>query len=300
VLTLTLCRQIHRGIKIESWGAAARMADNTRSILITGCSSGIGRASAISLHRRGWRVFATARRNADLADLASKGVEPVHLELRDPESVAACADRVLERTDGKLFAVFNNAAYGQPGAVEDLPGPVLRQQFEVNVFAWHDLTCRLVPAMRANGRGRIIQCSSVLGLISPPYRGAYNATKFALEALTDAMRHELADSGIKVSLIEPGPIETKFVDHALSALQSNIDIENSPHRERYQERLGQMRAGGSQQFKLEADKVVDKLIHALESGRPKTRYYVTVPTYVAAVTRHLLPRPIEDRIIASS
>ncbi len=271
-----------------------------RSVLITGCSSGIGWTCANGLKARGWRVFATARKDEDLERLRAAGLEPVHLELRDPASIAACADHVLAATDGKLFALFNNAAYGQGGAVEDLPVDVLRDQFEVNFFSWHDLTRRLIPAMRAQGTGRIVQCSSVLGLISPPFRGAYNATKFALEALSDSMRHELAGSGIQVSLIEPGPIESRFVDHALQALKTNIGIANSPHREKYETRLATMQEGGVQRFKLPPEKVLDKLVHALERRRAKTRYYVTIPTYIAAISRHALPRPIEDRLIANS
>ena len=269
-----------------------------RSVLITGCSSGIGLASAKTLHARGWRVFATARRPADLAMLAGLGLEPIALELRDPASVAACAAAVLNRTGGELSALFNNAAYGQPGAVEDLPVDVLRDQFEVNLFSWHALTRPILTAMRKNDRGRIVNCSSVLGLIAPPYRGAYNASKFALEALTTSMRHELYGSGIHISLIEPGPIDTRFVEHALDMFRNKIDIAGSRHSEAYQRRLAAMAAGGT--FKLPPEAVAAKLVHALENPRPKPHYYVTWPTYMAVAMKRALPRAVADRLERSS
>ena len=261
----------------------------TRAILITGCSSGIGRAAALTLHGRGWRVFATARRPEDLAALQADGVTPVHLELADPASIAACAQHVLEATGGRIDALFNNAAYGQTGAVEDLTADVLRAQFEVNVIGTHDLTRRLIPAMRAQGHGRIVQCSSVLGLISGPFRGAYSSSKFALEALSDAMRHELHGTGIHVSLIEPGPIRTNFVVRALEIAERTLPLETSPHSERYRTLIAGLRAGGRQRFKLEPEAVVSRLIHALESPRPKIRYYVTTPTHLAVAARRVLP-----------
>ncbi len=268
-----------------------------RSVLITGCSSGIGLASAKAMQARGWRVFATARKPADLAMLQDLRLEAVPLELRDPASVAACARSVLERTDGKLTALFNNAAHGQPGAVEDLPVEALREQFEVNLFSWHALTRPILAAMRQHGSGRIVNCSSVLGLISPPYRGAYNASKHALEALTEAMRHELYGTAIHISLVEPGPIDTRFVEHALELFRAKIDIANSAHHEVYQRRLAAMAAGGTQTFKLQPEAVATKLVHALESPRPKVRYYVTIPTYLAVIGRRVLPRLLSDRMV---
>jgi NAD(P)-dependent dehydrogenase (short-subunit alcohol dehydrogenase family) len=176
-----------------------------RTLLVTGASSGIGLASARLMKARGWRVLATARNEADLARLeGEEGVEALRLDLADLASVAACAAEALKRTEGRLFGLFNNAAFGQVGAVEDLSADILRRQIEVNVIATHELTRLVLPAMRRQGEGRIVQCSSVLGLISAPYRGAYCASKFALEALSDALRLELAGSGIRVSIIEPG------------------------------------------------------------------------------------------------
>lgn len=266
-----------------------------RSILITGCSSGIGLASAKVMKARGWRVLATARTPDDLAMLErDAGVEALHVELSDPASVAACAAEALARTDGRLFALFNNGAYGQVGAVEDLTAEVLRRQLEVNLIAQHDLTRRVIPAMRANGEGRIVQCSSVLGLVSVPFRGAYCASKFALEALSDAMRHELAGTNIHISLIEPGPIRTRFVEHAMNNLKVTVDLENSPHAATYKARLASMQTGGKSLFKLEPEAVAAKLVHAVESARPRRRYYVTWPTYFAAVARRALPPVMAD------
>ena len=268
-----------------------------KSILITGASSGIGLASARLLRAKGWRVLATARAEADLIMLQrDAGVEALHLELADPRSVAWCASEALRLTDGKLTALFNNAAYGQVGAVEDLDPAVLRQQFEVNLFGTHDLTRRIMPAMRANGHGRIVQCSSVLGIVSVPYRGAYCASKFALEALSDAMRHELRGTDIHVSIIEPGPIRTRFVERALATFRATVDIENSAHRTTYLARLAAMEQGGKSTFKLEPEAVAWKLVHAVESPRPKRRYAVTIPTYIAAVSKRVLPASLADWI----
>jgi NAD(P)-dependent dehydrogenase (short-subunit alcohol dehydrogenase family) len=187
---------------------------------------------------RGWRVFATARKAQDIARLRDEiGVESLYLDYAEPQSIAQAAEQALKATDGKLTALFNNGTYGQPGAVEDLKPDVLRAQFEAAVFGWHDLTARMIPAMRANGGGRLVFCSSVLGLIAAPYRGAYCASKFAVEALADVLRLELRGTGIHVVLIEPGPIASRFAEHALEAYRRNIDLEDSPHREIYRARI---------------------------------------------------------------
>lgn len=272
-----------------------------KSILITGASSGIGLAAAETLKQRGWRVLATARKPADIERLRiEEGLEVIPLELSQQSSVEACADEALRLTDGRLTALYNNAAYGQVGAVEDLTTDVLRAQFEVNFFAAHTLVRRLLPAMRANGVGRIVQCSSVLGLMATPYRGAYCASKFALEALTDSLRLELAETPIHVSLIEPGPIRTNFVATALQHFRAAVDIEKSAHRATYLQRLQSMEEGGTDRFKLEPSEVVFKLIHALESDKPQRRYYVTTPTHAAVMMKRLLPPALLERIAAHS
>jgi len=278
-----------------------------RSILITGCSSGIGYSCALGMKERGWRVFATARSEADLDRLKAEGLESIHLDYAQPKSIEACAEAVLAATDGKLFALFNNGAYGQPGAVEDLRTDVLKAQFETNVFGWHDLTRRLIPAMRANGAGRIVQCSSVLGLVALKWRGAYTASKFAIEALSDTMRLELESSGVRVSVIEPGPIRSRFQEHGLAHFKANIDIENSVHRADYARQIAKNEAliAGSQwgyerpgdrpsrsllpRYRLGPDAVLAKLIHAVESSNPRPRYHVTAATHAMAAARRILP-----------
>lgn len=274
------------------------MDEKKRTILITGASTGIGLAAATRMKARGWRVLATARKPGDLERLRSSvGVEPLSLELAEEASIRDCADQALSLTGGRIDALFNNAAYGQVGAVEDLSADLLRRQIEVNVIGTHELTRRIVPAMRAKGSGRIVQCSSVLGLVAGPYRGAYCASKFALEALSDAMRLELAGAGIFVSLIEPGPIRTRFLETALENFRRTIDIEGSAHRTTYLARLKGMEAGGKTTFKLEPEAVVEKLVHAVEARRPRLRYFVTKPTYVAAALKRVLPDRALDRLL---
>ena len=260
-----------------------------RSILITGCSSGIGHACAHGLAARGWRVVASARKAADVARLTDEGLSAVQLDLDDPASIAAGLDAALTHTGGRLDALFNNGAYGQAGAVEDLTRDVLRAQFETNLFGWHDLTCRVIPLMRTQGHGRIVQNSSVLGLIGLPYRGAYVATKFALEGLTDTLRLELAGSGIHVSLIEPGPILSRFRENGYAVYLRTIDAEHSVHRASYARMAARLtKVGATQRFTLPPEAVLRKLIHALESPRPHPRYYVTFPTHLMGTLRRVL------------
>ena len=269
-----------------------------RTILITGCSSGIGRTCALGMKARGWKVFATARKPADLDDISALGLHAVYLDYTEPDSIAACAGEVLRQTGGGLDALFNNGAYGQPGAVEDLRPDVLRLQFETNFFGWHDLTRRLAPVMRARGQGRIILCSSVLGLIGLKFRGAYVASKFALEGLTDCLRLELRGSGVSVSLIEPGPIESRFTATAVKAFEDNIDAENSVFREAYARRMRRLKRGGATRFKLGPEAVLDRLVHAAESRNPKPRYAVTTPTYLMSGLKRVLPTSWFDAVLA--
>jgi NAD(P)-dependent dehydrogenase (short-subunit alcohol dehydrogenase family) len=269
-----------------------------RSILITGCSSGIGECVAHGLAARGWRVFASARGSADVERLGASGLEAVVLDLQDSESIATALAEVLDRNGGRLDALFNNGAYGQPGAVEDLSRETLRDQFETNLFGWHELTNRIIPVMRAQGHGRIVQNSSVLGLIALPFRGAYNASKFALEGLTDTLRLELHGSGIHVSLVEPGPVLSRFRQNSLAALRANIDVEASVHRDKYRGALRRLeKEGPAAPFTLPPEAVLKKVIHALESPRPQARYYVTFPTYLFGTLRRLLPSRWLDRVL---
>jgi NAD(P)-dependent dehydrogenase (short-subunit alcohol dehydrogenase family) len=270
-----------------------------RSVLVTGCSSGIGRSVARGLQARGYRIFATARHSEDLQVLADEGFDAVPLELSDSGSVQAAADSVLERSQGLLYGLFNNAGYGLTGAVEDLSRQALRAQFETNVFGTVDLTNRIIPAMRRQGRGRIINNSSVLGLVALPFRGAYAASKFALEAITDALRLELARTGIRVSLIEPGPIDTRFREHAYRAFKEGVDAEHSVHRGAYaatEHRLSSKEP--TSRFSRQPEAVLKCVVHALESRRPKIRYYVTPATPLLAALRRLLPYRAMDWVVA--
>ena len=262
----------------------------TKSILVTGSSTGIGYACAIGLKNRGYRVLATVRNMEDAKRLQAEGLEVLMLDYAHSASVKTCAEQVAKLTDGKLFALFNNGAFGQPGAVEDLSRKVLEDQFAANFFGWHELTPLCLPMMRAGGEGRIINVSSVLGIVAMKWRGAYNASKFAIEGLTDTMRLELRGSGIHVSTIEPGPITSKFVETSLKKFDRNIDVEKSHYKLAYEKQLARLGKGGSNRFKLPPEAVLEKLIHALESRRPKAHYYVTTPTYIMGFAKRLLPQ----------
>lgn len=274
------------------------MTNTKKTILITGCSSGIGQAAAMAFRDRGWRVIATARKDADLDRLRSDlGIDALKLELGDLASVKACADEILRLTGGRLDALYNNAAYGQIGAMEDVSGEVLRRHLDVNVVGPHELTRLLLPAMRNQGHGRIVNCSSVLGLVSGPFRGPYCASKFALEAITDALRYELAGTGLHVSLLEPGPIYTKFLDTTLDTFRATIDVDASPHREAYKKRLAAMANDTQSKLKMGPGAVVKALVHAVESPRPKARYRISPHTHAIALMKRVLPGRALDEIM---
>lgn len=269
-----------------------------KNILITGCSSGIGYASAKGLKARGYQVYTTARKMNDVDKLKAEGFHCIQLDYADSKSVQLCADKLLKLIDGNLYAVFHNGAYGQPGAVEDLTRNTLEKQFAANVFGWMELNNRLIPHMRVNNQGRIIFNSSVLGLVSLPFRGAYNASKYAIEGFADTLRLELSDTNIKVSLIEPGPIESRFRPNALQALKDNVDMEASPHRERYVGTLKRLaKQGKVDPFTLPPEAVLEKVILCLEKQNPKPHYYVTKPTYIMGFLKRLLPTTFMDKFI---
>jgi len=270
-----------------------------KSILITGCSSGIGLDAARSLHARGWRVFATCRAEADCERLRGEGLESFRLDYDDEASVEAAVAEVVSRTGGTLDALFNNGAYAIPGAAEDLPRAAMRAIFESNLIGHHDLTCRVIPIMRKQGHGRIINNSSVLGLVGLRWRGAYVATKFALEGLTDVLRIELRGTGLKFILIEPGPITTSFRDNAAKQFEKWIDWKNSALNAEYAVLRDRFyNSTGRDRFELPASAVTVKLIHALESPRPKPRYFVTTPTYLMGFARRILPTAALDWFLA--
>jgi NAD(P)-dependent dehydrogenase (short-subunit alcohol dehydrogenase family) len=271
-----------------------------RSILITGCSSGIGLDAARSLKARGWRVFATCRQEGDCARLRAEGLESFALDLADPKSIADAVDEALTRTGGTLNALYNNGAFACPGAVEDLPRGALAEIFETNVFGTHDLTRRVIPAMRAQGHGRIVTCSSVLGLVGARWRGAYVATKFALEGLTDVLRIEMRDTPLKIILLEPGPIGTNIRQNSIPHFERWVNWQASPRAEQYRgalrTRLYESR--GPDRFELSPAAVTAKLVRALESPRPRARYYITTPTYLMGALRRVLPTRTLDWLIA--
>jgi NAD(P)-dependent dehydrogenase (short-subunit alcohol dehydrogenase family) len=277
-----------------------RQAGNLRTIIVTGASSGIGAYCARALKRDGWQVFATARKPEDIAALEADGIEAFFLDYRDPASIETLVAEVTARTGGRLDALYNNGAHAQAGAVEDLPVEALREQFEANFFGWHDLTRRIVPLMRSQGHGRIVHCSSILGLVPVKYRGAYTASKFALEGLMLTLRQELDGSGIHVSMIEPGPIESRLPSNGLAWFERYIDVEVSPHRQEYEAQLARLREGGVRsRMKLGPEAVYDVLKHALEHPHPRPHYLVTTPAKLGAMLKRLLPATMLYRFLAA-
>ena len=270
----------------------------SKTILITGCSSGIGYTTAVELKNRGHKVIATARKSEDVTRLRQEGFTAIQLDLADSVSIQQAVEQALELTDGKIDALFNNAAFGQPGAVEDLSRDVLRFQFETNLFGTHELTNLLIPIMRKQGHGRIIYNSSVLGLVAMKYRGAYNASKFALEGLADTLRLELYLTNIHISLIEPGPILSNFRNNAYMLYKQNIDPTHSFHKFAYQAMEARLqKEGAAVPFTLPATAVSEKVIQALETKQPKMRYYVTFPTYLFAFLKRILPMSWLDTLL---
>lgn len=272
-----------------------------KAILITGCSTGIGYCVAKALHEQGYRVFATARKQESVDALLAEGLESLQLDLTDSDSIQQAFDEVMRRTDGELYALFNNGAYGLPGAVEDLSREALRVQFETNVFGWQELTNLAIPVMRKQGFGRIIQNSSVLGFVSLSFRGSYNASKYAIEGLSDTMRLELRGTNIHVSLIEPGPIASQFRANSVRALAEFIDVDKSVHREKYLKVLERLnKKGPAVPFTRPPEDVLKRVIHALESPKPQPRYYVTFPTYLFGFLKRILSTRMLDFILFKS
>ncbi|MDF1608035.1 SDR family oxidoreductase [Hoeflea sp. YIM 152468] len=265
--------------------------DNQRkSILVTGCSSGIGAYCARALKAEGWQVIASARTAEDIARLHADGLEAFHLDYADPASIAEFFALAMDATGGRCDALFNNGGYGQVGAVEDLDTDVLRAQFEANFFGWHDLTRRVIPVMRTRGHGRIVQCSSILGLVPMRFRGAYNASKHAIEGLSVTLAMELEDTDIHVSLIEPGAIVSRFRANALKHFHREIDIEGSVHRQVYQAQLRRLeKQEQSDSGKLGPDAVHKVLRHALTADRPRFHYAVTREAKLGVMARRMLP-----------
>lgn len=273
-----------------------------KSILITGCSSGIGLCAARGLREAGWRVFAACRQQSDCDRLIAEGFDSPLIDYTRPDTIHSGLAEVLAATGGGLDALFNNGAHGTPGAVEDLPTDALRAIFEANFFGWHELTRAVLPVMRQQGHGRIIQCSSVLGFVTLPWRGAYNATKFALEGLTDTLRIEMRGTGIHIVLIEPGPVTSKIRQNSIPHFERWIDREGSAHSSFYEKHLRRRlyHSTGPDRFELPPEAVLKKLTQALDAPRPKPRYYVTTPTYMMGFLRRILPTRGLDWVLSRS
>lgn len=276
------------------------MATN-KSILITGCSSGIGLAAATTLKQRGYRVFATARKETDVQKLISKGFESLRLDINENASIQQAVNQILSLTGGTLDALFNNAGFAQPGAVEDLNRNLDRAQFETNVFGPMALIRLLIPIMRRQGHGRIVQNSSILGVVSVPYTGAYNASKHALEGYTASLRQELRGTNIHVSCLNPGPTESKMRVNAFQAFMSELEnFKNSAHADAYRKMektyFQQQQKGISTQPKA----VIKKLIHALESKHPRAHYFIGPTARISAILHRFLPDFALDWIMAKS
>lgn len=269
-----------------------------RNVLITGCSSGIGYCVAKGLRERGYQVFASARKPEDVERLEGEGFKTLQLDLADPESVQDAVYELMLRTNSELYAVFHNGAYGQAGALEDLSREALEKQFATNVFGWHQLTTMLMPILRQRNEGRIIYNSSLLGFVALPFRGAYNASKYAIEGMADTLRLELADTDIKVCLIEPGPIESRFRANALQAMKEQVKFDQSVHRLKYQGAIRRLeKPGPAAPFTLPPEAVLAKVIDALENPNPKARYPVTVPSHLFWTLRRILPTRWLDKIL---
>ena len=250
-------------------------------VVITGCSSGIGLVAATDLLRRGYRIFATCRKPEDVQRMEQLGFTGIELDLDDGESVERAAAQIVELSSNRIYALFNNGGYGVYGPLATISRQQMQQQFATNLFGTHQLTMLLLPALRASGDARIVNTSSVMGLISTPGRGAYAASKYALEAWSDALRMELHGSGIRVSLIEPGPIKTRFTEN-VNQTQQNKPVENP---------------GIAARFTLPPEAVLPKLRHALESRHPRLRYPVTLVAHALSILRRFLPGWILDRIL---
>ena len=270
-----------------------------KTILITGCSSGIGYDAAHYLHANGYTVFATARQSKDVERLQKEGFNAYLLDVTKPQTITDTLDAILKETGGTLYALFNNAGYGQPGALEDVATDVLRDQFETNVFGLHEMTRRIIPIMRAQGYGRIIQHSSILGIISLRFRGAYNASKYAVEGLCDTLRLELDNTDIYVSTLNTGPIRSRFRDNAIKKFMEHIDSKHSVFSKEYEHDVLKREEEKDKDglFTRNTDAVIEKIIHALESPKPKARYYITPATHLLGSFKRMLSTKMLDRIL---
>ena len=268
-----------------------------KTVLITGCSSGIGFCLAHGLRSAGYRVFATARKEEDITKLKVLGFDAFLLDLASSSSIKAAISVLYQKTDS-LYALINNGAYGQAGALEDISREALEKQFQTNVFGWHELTNLVLPSMKERNIGRVVYISSVLGFVAMPFRGPYVASKFAIEGLVDTLRLELKQTKIKLSLVQPGPIESKFRQNALLAFKENVDLSNSDYKREYKTMIERLNSDKNVQFTLSPESVLRCVLHALESKVPKNHYRVTFPTKLFAFLCRILPSSWMDNILS--
>lgn len=268
-----------------------------KTVLITGCSSGIGFCLANGLRAAGYRVFATARKEKDITKLKELGFDAFLLDLASSSSIKAAISKLYQKTDS-LYALINNGAYGQAGALEDISREALEKQFQVNVFGWHELTNLVLPSMKERNIGRVVYISSVLGFVAMPFRGPYVASKFAIEGLVDTLRLELKQTKIKLSLVQPGPIESKFRQNAFLAFKENVDPSNSDYKREYKAMIERLNSDKNIQFTLPPESVLQCVLHALESKIPKNHYRVTFPTKLFGILCRILPSSWMDNILS--
>ena len=268
-----------------------------KTVLITGCSSGIGLCLAHGLRSAGYHVFATARKEDDVSKLKKLGFDAFLLDLSSSNSIKTAIYELFQKTDS-LYALINNGAYGQAGALEDISRKALEKQFQANVFGWHELTNLILPSMKEKNIGRIVYISSVLGFVAMPFRGPYVASKFAIEGLVDTLRLELKKTKIKLSLIQPGPIESKFRENAFLAFKENVDPSNSDYQKEYKTMIKRLNSDKKVQFTLPPESVLRCVLHALESNVPKNHYRVTFPTKLFGILCRILPSSWMDNILS--
>ena len=274
-------------------------ATKVKSILITGCSTGIGLHLARELKKLGYRVFASARKQADVIELESEGFESLLLDLSSSDSINSAVSNLFQKTD-TLYALINNGAYGQVGALEDISRAAMEAQFQANFFGWHELTNLILPSMKKSNTGRLIYISSVLGFVALPFRGPYIASKFAIEGLVDTLRLELRHTNIKLSLVQPGPIESDFRKNAYLAFQKYVDFDKSDYQKDYERMIERLSASDNAKFTLGAEAVLKPVQHALTSNSPKVRYRVTFPTKLFAILGRILPSGWVDKVLTKA
>ncbi len=269
-----------------------------KPILITGASSGIGYYCLKELSKnKDFLVYGTCRKDEDIKRLHDEGLNVLKLDLSSSESIKNCVEEFLSKSGGKIYALFNNAGFGQPGAIEDISRKVLKEQFETNLFGLHEITTYFLPIMRRQGYGKIINHSSVLGFVALRFRGAYNASKYALEGLSDTLRLELMGTNIYISLIQTGPVRSRFRENALQKFLQNIDRENSYFKEEYKQKLASLQSKEDVPFTLSEDAVYQVLLQILNSKKPKPKYQITKVTQFFSFLKRVLPISWLDKIL---